>query len=65
MRVNAYLTVTGILFGIMAIVHMLRLLNGWSASVGSWQVPVEFSWSAAAIGAAVAVWSIILLRRRS
>ena len=38
MRVNAYLTITGILFGIMAIVHVLRLLTGWPAMLGAWQV---------------------------
>lgn len=65
MRVNGYLTVTGILAGIMAIVHILRLWYGWTASVGTWEVPVEFSWSTAVIGGAISIWSIVLLRGRS
>ncbi len=65
MRVNAYLIVTGILFGLMAIVHVMRLLSGWPAMIGTWQVPIEFSWSAGLIGAALCVWAIVLLRRRS
>jgi hypothetical protein len=65
MRVNAYLTITGILFGIMAIVHVLRLLTGWPAMLGEWQVPTGFSVSGALIGTALCVWSIFLLRGRS
>ncbi len=64
MRVNAYLTVTSILFGLMAIVHTLRLLIGWPAMLGTWLVPVEFSISSALIAAGLCIWAIVLLRGR-
>ena len=65
MRVNAYLTVSGILYGLIALVHLLRLLFAWPVTVGIWQAPVEFSWSGALIAGGLCIWAVILLRRRS
>ncbi len=64
MRVNAYLTVTGILFGIIAIVLALRLLYDWPAVVGSWQMPTAFSCSALIVASGLCIWSVVLLRQR-
>ena len=65
MRVNAYLTITGILFGLISVGHVMRLMNVWPATIGEWQVPIEFSVSCAVIVGGLAVWSVLLLRGRS
>ena len=65
MRVNAYLNVTGILFGLITVVHVLRLTYGWPVTVGSWQVPIVLSWAGAAIAGGLCLWAIVLLRKRT
>lgn len=39
MNQKTYLQVTGLLFTVGAIVHLLRVLMGWEASIGGWLVP--------------------------
>ena len=65
MRVNAYLTATSIVFGLIALAHVLRLVYAWPIAVGTWQVPVELSWSGAAIAGGLCIWAIFLLRKRT
>ena len=36
---RTYLQITGLLFAVGAVVHLLRLLMGWSASIAGWDVP--------------------------
>lgn len=38
-----YLQSTGLLFAVGAIVHLLRILIGWQASIAGWDVPVWLS----------------------
>lgn len=65
MRVNAYLAVTAILFGGMALVHGLRLIYGWPVTVGTWQVPIVLSWAGAAIAGGLGIWAVVVLRSRT
>jgi len=43
---KAYFTVTGFIFLIIAILHLLRIIFGWSPVVEGWSVPVWISWVA-------------------
>lgn len=43
MSQKRYITVTGIVFLIIAVLHLLRLLLGWEAVIGGWHVPVWVS----------------------
>ncbi|MBI2137588.1 hypothetical protein HYU12_03655 [Candidatus Woesearchaeota archaeon] len=38
--------VAGIIFLVIAVLHLLRAVLGWSAVIGSFNVPVWFSWIA-------------------
>ncbi len=40
---KTYLQVTGLLLTVGAIVHLLRVLLGWPASIAGWDVPVWLS----------------------
>jgi hypothetical protein len=40
---KTYLQVTGLMFTVGAVVHLLRLLMGWSATIAGWDVPVWLS----------------------
>ncbi len=46
MRHKTFLTVSGTIFGIMALLHLLRILSGWPARIGTYDVPMWPSWVA-------------------
>ncbi len=37
---RAYLGITGAIFGVIAVLHVLRLLLDWPAQIGTWTVPL-------------------------
>ena len=39
MNQNAYAIATGIIFFLIAFLHLLRLVYGWEAAIGGWSVP--------------------------
>ena len=41
-----YLFVSGIIFGSIAILHLIRAIMNWQFIIGSWSVPVWISWLA-------------------
>ena len=43
---NTYMTVTGTLFLVVAIVHLLRIILGWPVEVGGLSIPFWTSWLA-------------------
>lgn len=38
-----YYRVTGVIFGIVAFVHLLRVVLGWNFNIGGWDFPVWLS----------------------
>ena len=40
---------TGTIFLLVAILHALRLLFGWHASISGWIVPMQVSWAGLAL----------------
>src|ERR1700737_2144198 len=43
MKQGAFLLVTSSIFALIALLHALRLLYGWSVTIGEWAVPVWVS----------------------
>jgi hypothetical protein len=41
---KSFLSIVGVLFGLGAVVHLLRLVMGWPIVLGDWAVPVWVSW---------------------
>lgn len=39
MNQKTYLQVTGLIFTVIAVLHLLRVLMGWSANLAGWEVP--------------------------
>lgn len=35
---------TGVIFSVIAVFHLLRIVLGWQAQVAGWVVPMWFSW---------------------
>lgn len=49
MTQHAFNLVAGTLFLTVALLHALRLLFGWHASIGGWIVPLWVSWAGVAV----------------
>lgn len=44
-----YNLLTGVIFLVIAVLHLLRLVYGWEAVIGGWTVPIWLSWIAVAV----------------
>jgi hypothetical protein len=63
-RVKNYLYVSAAIFGIVALVHMVRALSGWTFQIGPMEVPVVASWVGFVITGALAAWAVRLASTR-
>ena len=54
MQQKTYNTVTAVLFLIVALLHLLRIVFGWPAQIGSLGIPMWGSWLALVVTAALA-----------
>jgi len=58
-----YVQITGFVFGVMALVHVVRLILDWPAQVAGWVVPIWVSWAAIVIAGALCLWAFRLVGR--
>lgn len=63
MNSRSYLAVSGTVFGIVAVLHLLRVVNEWAVEVGPWSVPMEVSWIGTIFPAVLVVWAFRLASR--
>ena len=61
-KARPYLAITATLFTLVAIFHLVRVINGWTFQFGPYQVPMWFSWLGTFFPAALAAWAIRLTR---
>jgi len=59
---RTYLRVSGTLFGLMALGHLLRLLRHWPAEIAGRMVPPWISIVALVLAACFTLWAVRLLR---
>ena len=60
---RAYLQISGVIFGVIGFLHVLRLLFDWSAQVAGWAVPLWISWLAIFAAGTLSFWAFHLLGR--
>lgn len=60
---RAYLVVSGSVFGIVALVHILRLAERWLIQIEGWTVPVWLSWLGLAVAGGLCIWAFRLAMR--
>ncbi|OGH48659.1 MAG: hypothetical protein A3I54_03285 [Candidatus Levybacteria bacterium RIFCSPLOWO2_02_FULL_41_11] len=46
-----YYRVSGVIFGVVALFHLLRIIQGWSVQLGPYVIPIWLSYFGLAIGA--------------
>lgn len=50
MNKETYLKVSGVIFSVVAILHVLRLVLNWEVVLGGWQAPIWASFLGAILG---------------
>ena len=56
-----YLVVSAIIFGLVAIIHLVRALNNWAFIVGPVSLPISASWVGFIITAALCLWAVRMI----
>ena len=59
---RAYLQISGALFGVIALAHLLRLLRHWPIEVAGYPIPLWASWLGLLITAGLSISALRLLR---
>jgi len=63
MTTKAYVTASALIFALVALGHLIRLMEGWPVQVGSYSFPAWASLLAILVTASVSMWGLSLLRR--
>jgi len=61
---RTYVVISAVIFGLVAVIHLLRAVNGWTFEVGPVSVPVGASWVGFVVTGSLCVWAIRLVRSR-
>ena len=59
---RAYLQISGALFGIMAVAHLLRLFRHWPIDFAGQIIPLWASWLGLLVAGGLCIWALRLLR---
>jgi hypothetical protein len=54
---SRYAVVSGVLFGVIAVLQAVRALNQWPVNVGGLDVPVWVSWVAMVVAGTLCLWA--------
>lgn len=60
MNARVYLVVSGMIFGVVALLHLVRLVNHWAFRIGPWSLPLWMSWGGTLVAAALCLWAFRL-----
>ena len=63
MMVKSYIAISAIIFAVVAIGHLVRIVQGWQVQLGDLGVAMSVSWAALVVSAALALWGAMVLRR--
>ena len=59
---RAYLQISGTLFGLIAVAHLLRLFRHWPVDFAGYMVPVWVSWVGLILAGGLSIWAFRLMR---
>ena len=65
MNAKPYLIVSGIIFTLIALVHIVRIVQAWSIQIESWSAPIWISWLGIVITVFLAIWAFTLAVRHA
>jgi hypothetical protein len=59
---RAYLQISGGLFGLIAVAHLLRLFRHWPIDLAGHMVPMWASWLGLVLAGGLSIWALRLTR---
>jgi hypothetical protein len=62
---RAYLRISGALFGIIALAHLVRLFLHWPIDLAGHTVPLWASWLGLVLAGGLSIWAVRLMRAMS
>lgn len=65
MTARIYLLISGTIFGLAAIFHVLRVVIGWTLTLHTWSVPMWVSWLGTILPAVLCIWALGLAFRKN
>ena len=63
MSQKTFTIIASVIFGLVALLHVLRIFFGWPAVIGSWTVPMWLSWIGLVVAGGLSYSGIILAMR--
>jgi len=57
-----YCLVSGVIFGLVSLLHLLRLLNAWAVQIGPFAIPATLSVSGLVFSALLSLWAFLSSR---
>ena len=60
-----YLIISGTIFGLVALLHLARVVFHWQAQVGAWVVPFWLSWGGLVGAGILSIWAFRQVAVRS
>ena len=58
MSSKAYYSITGVIFLVIGVLHLLRILNSWPVNIGTFVVPMWLSWAGAIVASYLSYQSL-------
>jgi hypothetical protein len=58
---NSYVLISALIFALVAVGHVVRIINRWTIQVGPYNVSMNLSWAALVVSALIAIWGFIQL----
>ena len=58
---NSYAAVSALIFAVVAIMHVVRLVNRRSVAIGPYSVSMNVSWAGLVVAALLAIWGFMQL----
>lgn len=62
MKAKLYVAVSGGIFGLIAVVHLVRLIQRWPVQVGEWSIPMGLSVAGVLVTGILFLWALIAVR---
>jgi len=53
---NYYAAISALIFALVALGHLLRIVNQWTVQIGPLEVPMSVSWIGLVITALLSIW---------
>jgi hypothetical protein len=60
---KTFFIVAGIIFGLVALVHLARIYMDWPVVIGDWSVPIWVSWIGLVVAGGLAIFGLRLAAR--